>query len=496
MESFFYSVYDQINETNSNQPQNVEDVLSDIYRFEKIGCYIFYENSKVIKYASKTVGRDETIARMISKDIFDLISIKMKKIKTDYIYDIVSFQVPNYANQDIKNGMSLDSMKISHDYNSEKKYGEDIIFIKELDTGEVLILSKSLHDLRKGSQIANEFLIYVGVAIFILSSIFIFFYSKRITRSILDLNHIAKSISNLDFSKKYKVKSKDEIGLLGESINLVSDELNKAMDKLMKVNGKLKEDIERKKEIDEMRKRFISRVSHELKCPIGITKGYVEGLKYNIANDEKKRNQYYNILIDEADKMDKIVKKLLNLSNLESDVFALERSIFDISVLTNEVAKKFKPILNKKEIVTKVALDQDCFVEADYLWIEQVICNYLTNATNHVDKNKYVEIKAQIVDKSIRISVINSGGNIPKKDLENIWDRFYKVDKTRSREYGGTGLGLAIVKSIIEQHKGAYGVINNEIGVEFWFELNRFNRAGLHNYNKTIDELGQCQKAE
>lgn len=475
MESTFYSVYERINETNSNQSKTVEDLLIDMDRFEKISSYILYENSQVIKYASKIVERDETRVRMISKGLADLIFIKKNEIKAAYVYESVSFQPPNFSNKGTINGMRHDSMKRSHVYNSEKKYGEDIIFIKQLDTGEVLVLLSPLHELKKGSKIANEFLLYVGVFTLLLGSIFIFFYSKRITRSIVDLSHIVKSISDLDFSKKYKVKSKDEIGFLGESINLISDELHRAIEDLIEANGKLKEDIERKKEIDEMRKSFISSVSHELKSPIGITRGYVEGLKYNIANNEEKRDRYYNILIDEADKMDKIVKQLLSLSNLESDVFELEKSIFNISVLIDEVVEKYTPNLNEKGIVAKLIIEGDYFIEADYLRIEQVICNYLVNASNHVNKDKYIEARVQQADKKVRVSVINSGKNIPEEDIKNIWDCFYKVDKARSREYGGTGLGLSIVKSIIEHHQGAYGVVNNEIGVEFWFEVNSIN---------------------
>lgn len=472
MESTFYSLYEHINKVNSNQPEAVEDVLIYIDRFEKVGSYILHEKSSVIKYASKIMERDETRVRMISKGLADLVNNKMEEIKTGYVYAAVSFQSPSLNDNDIINSTIFDPTKKNSYYNIRNNYEEDIIFIKEMDSGEVLILVKHLDELKNGSKIASEFLLYVGIFTLILGSIFIFFYSKLITKSIVSLSKIAKSISNLDFSKKYDVQSKDEIGVLGDSINLISEELNKAMEDLMEANAKLKKDIERKKKVDKMRKDFITSISHELKSPIGITKGYVEGLKYNIANNEEKRNRYYDILIDEADKMDKMVKQLLNLSHLESEMFQLEELIFNISVLIDEVAEKYSPSMEENGIEVKVTNAADYFVKADYLRIEQVLCNYLVNAVNHVDDNKYIEVRTDVKEKKIRVSVLNSGSNIPEEDLENIWESFYKIDKARSRQYGGTGLGLSIVKSIMEHHQGEYGVINNENGVEFWFELN------------------------
>ena len=167
-----------------------------------------------------------------------------------------------------------------------------------------------------------------------------------------------------------------------------------------------------------------------------------------------------------------MVKQLLNLSHLESEMFQLEELIFNISVLIDEVVEKYSPTMEENNVEVKITNAADYFVKADYLRIEQALCNYLVNAINHVDDNKYIEVRTKIKDKKIRVSVLNSGSNIPSEDLENIWESFYKVDKARSRQYGGTGLGLSIVKSIMEHHQGGYGIINHKNCVEFWFELN------------------------
>ncbi|MCG8485711.1 MAG: ATP-binding protein [Clostridia bacterium] len=313
--------------------------------------------------------------------------------------------------------------------------------------------------------------------------------SKRLTGPIEELSNIAKSIANLDFSKRLILEKKVEIGILGDSINLISDELQEVMDDLIEANIALKKAIEQKKQIDEMRKSFISSISHELKSPIVIKRSYAEGLKYNIVNDQQEKVRYCDILIDEVEKMDKIVKQLLSLSDLESETFELEQSIFNISVLIDDVIEKFDPILNEKNIETKVITNENYMVNADYLMIEQVISNYLTNAINHIDEDKYIEVSVQAVGEKVRVSVINSGENIPEEDLKNIWESFYKVDKARSREYGGTGLGLSIVKSIMEHHQEKYSVVNRKFGVEFWFELNLINKE-YFSKNSNLKFLG------
>lgn len=160
---------------------------------------------------------------------------------------------------------------------------------------------------------------------------------------------------------------------------------------------------------------------------------------------------------------------------MESEAFELDESIFNISLLINIVVEKFAHSIKENHIEVKVNIEEDYFISADSLKMEQVVSNYFTNAINHVDENKYIEIRTKSLGEKVRVSVINSGKNIPEEDLSNIWDSFYKVDKACSREYGGTGLGLSIVKSIMEHHGEKYGVENKDFGVEFWIELDRVN---------------------
>ena len=221
-----------------------------------------------------------------------------------------------------------------------------------------------------------------------------------------------------------------------------------------------------------MRKEFLSNVSHELKTPLALIQGYAEGLQECINDDEESRDFYCEVIMDEADKMNQMVKKLLTLNQLEfgNDTLTMER--FDLTELVKGVVTSSGILLKQKEI-TVTYPEESVYVWADEFKVEEVMTNYLSNAINHADFEKHIEVTYEKKEGSVRVCVFNTGNPIPEEDLPNIWDKFYKVDKARTREYGGSGIGLSIVKAIMESHHRECGAKNRENGVEFWFELDR-----------------------
>ncbi len=348
-----------------------------------------------------------------------------------------------------------------------------LVLASTLTNGDTLILSTPLAAINESTAIANRFFLFTGLVTIVLGGIAVFLYTKRFTRPILELNGIAQGMSELDFSKKYLVESNDEIGQLGSSINSLSDQLDKAITDLTEANNKLREDIDRERQIDKMRKEFISNVSHELKTPIALIQGYAEGLKLNINENAEDRDFYCDVIMDETDKMNRLVKDLLDLSQIESGYFKLEKSVFDISKMVDYLLDKYRPILTEKELQIEVEKSENVDVHGDAGRIEQVLVNYLNNAINHVDEHKTIKITLADQANKVLVSVFNTGKNIPGESLDKIWTSFYKVDKARTRAYGGTGLGLSVVRSVLELHQNAYGVENEETGVRFWFEIDR-----------------------
>lgn len=227
-----------------------------------------------------------------------------------------------------------------------------------------------------------------------------------------------------------------------------------------------------------MRKQFISDVSHELKTPIALIQGYAEGLVDNVATDEESRKFYSEVILDEANKMDKLVKRLLELMKLEYGERKFNDKVFDLSEVINEVIRNSKVMLNEKNIKVEFKEEGPIKVYADDFYIEQVVTNYFTNAIKNiveVNGKKYISItvkKAKNPEK-LRVSVFNTGENISEEDLTRIWKRFYKVDSSRNRTNGGTGIGLSLVKAIMTQYNNSYGVKNKVDGVEFYFEINK-----------------------
>lgn len=347
----------------------------------------------------------------------------------------------------------------------------------KLENGYFLYIRIPLNSIQDSVSISNNFLLMMAGFTILIASIMVTIVSKKFTEPILELNNIAKKMSNLDFSQKYKVtNARDEINDLGRSINTMSDKLERTIKQLRNSNIELERDIEEKSKIDEMRKTFISDVSHELKTPIALIQGYSEGLLENVNNDEESRKFYAEVILDETNKMDKLVKQLLELMKLEYGKREFNNKEFNIVELEKEVIRKTNVMIEEKQAEIKFDENEDIRVFADDFYIEQVLTNYLTNAIKNVKEmygEKYIKISNEInkEENKVCIKVFNTGEQISEENLNRIWNRFYKADESRHREDGGTGIGLAFVKAIMSNYDNKYGVKNLENGVEFYFEL-------------------------
>lgn len=349
-----------------------------------------------------------------------------------------------------------------------------LLLASPLADGHILVMEAPVSSIKESVEIAKSFHIYIGIISLLIGTILAFIFSKIFTRPIVELNNVAKSMAKLDFSKKYIVKNNDEIDQLGKTINYLSDKLDTSITELNMANKKLKDDIEKERKLEKLRKEFVSSVSHELKTPIALIQGYGEGLKDSVIEDDESKDFYCDVIIDEANKMDKLVKDLLNLSQLESGYYQLQKEAFNIYDLIENITNKFNPMLDEKSINLKINFDDKKLkIYGDYSRIEQVLVNFINNAINHVDNKKIISINIRDHVEKVKIEIINTGKSISDNEIDKIWDSFYKVDKSRAREYGGTGLGLSIVKEILKLHDSDFGVVNVDGGVKFWFEMDK-----------------------
>jgi signal transduction histidine kinase len=339
----------------------------------------------------------------------------------------------------------------------------------------LLVAVSSLQPIEEASTIIREFYIYFFIFAVIVILILSFIYSNMISKPLVRLNNIASKMANLDFSSFCDVKSNDELGNLGNTLNFLSFNLDNALQDLKASNKKLQSDIERERHLDKMRKEFTAGVSHELKTPISLISGYAEGLKDGIV-DEESQDFYLDVIMDEANKMSNLVSDMLDLSQLESGTFKLSVDSFYIDKLFISLLKKHSTFMNSKNISIETNIDKDLLVSGDVTRIEQVITNFLTNAIRHTPENGVIKVTIKDMENKnnkIVIEIFNSGEPIDDDDLQNIWDKFYKIDKSRTRTDGGTGLGLSIVKNILTLHKSDFGVKNESNGVLFYFTLEK-----------------------
>lgn len=350
-----------------------------------------------------------------------------------------------------------------------------ILLYGKLDNGYSLYIRIPIAPIEESVRISNNTLIVIGIATVIISAFVASLISKRFTSPILQLNDITKKMAKLDFEQKYRINDyDDEINELGKNINTMSDKLESTIKQLRETNSELEKDIEEKSKIDEMRKQFISDVSHELKTPIALIQGYAEGLIENVNNDDESRKFYAEVILDESNKMDVLVKQLLELMKLEYGKRKFNDEEFDVVELINEVIRKCNVMLEENQIQVVFDEKKPIYAYADDFYVEQVVTNYFTNAIKHakeVNGKKQIKITIQNVKNKIRVSVFNTGDKIPEEDLTRVWGRFYKIDDSRNRENSGSGIGLSIVKAIQNNYQNEYGVQNLSNGVEFYFDI-------------------------
>lgn len=237
----------------------------------------------------------------------------------------------------------------------------------------------------------------------------------------------------MDFNAKYTSGGENEIGILGSNFNKMSEKLEHAISELKGANNALQEDIEKKEKIEEMRTEFLGNVSHELKTPIALIQGYAEGLKEGVSDDVESREFYCDVIIDEANKMNQMVKNLLTLNQLEFGNDEVEFERFDIVELVRGVIQSCDILIQQRNVKINFVMDESVYVWADEFKTEQVVRNYVSNALNHVDGENIIEIKIVKQEEKARVSVFNTGTPIREEDIKHMQDKFYKVDKAHKR---------------------------------------------------------------
>lgn len=409
--------------------------------------YDTMSNKGNIQKKIEAIDKMERLSVSIASSDYSIITTSFPKKNSDY-------RLPKEIEDLIENNNSDEIYEVIRKGDEPKK----LAYIMRTPEDKYIIITKQMKGIQESVEISNQFHIIAGLAVFIISSFFIMIFSNRFTKPIVEMSKIADDMSNLIFDKKVKVKNDDELGILGNSINILSDKLNISL-------NRLKNDIE-------FQKTLSRNMAHELKTPIGVIKGYSEGILYGVADNPEMKSKYINTIIDECDRMDNLVVEMLELSRLEARDYRLNNiDDFLVSSLMESIILRFRNKIKDENI--SLVYDTDCKLrlKANYELIDRAVSNLMSNAIKYNNEDKYIEIYIEEDEKYMKIAVYNTCEGIEDTEFENIFNPFYRLDKARTRLNGGYGLGLSIVKTIAELHYGSISVRNKEKGIEFILKL-------------------------
>lgn len=347
--------------------------------------------------------------------------------------------------------------KISYMLKVDKPKTELYVYGKLIEgTEDYLVTVTSIDPIDATTSVLQSQLIYITIIALIISSITSIFISRRLSRPIVEITETAKKLAKGNYEVEFEKGGYEEADNLADTLNFVTKELA---------------------ETDKIRKELIANVSHDLKTPLTMIKAYSEMIRDLSGNDKNKREEHLKVIIDETDRLNRLVVDMMDLSKIETGEDHLNKTRFNLNEVVENIVNSFRALnQDNKNCEFKITVPKESIVVADKIKIEQVIYNLIINAVNNTGDNKKIGVRVIIVGKRVKVEIEDNGVGIPKEKLVNIWTRYYKVDKTYGRTSNGSGLGLSIVKNILDKHKSNY-TVESEVGKgsKFSFDLERAN---------------------
>ncbi|MDG0793623.1 ATP-binding protein [Cohnella ginsengisoli] len=345
-------------------------------------------------------------------------------------------------------------------------------FVPGSGDARYLFAMTSLQPVGEAVDMLKRYIAYLAPVVLVIGLVLSWVYSRMVSRPLVRLTRSATRLSELDFAGQEEIRSKDEFGELSRRMTAMSRNLEAALAELRQANVRLKQDVEEKERSERLRKELVANISHELKTPLGIVKGFAEGLQDGVAAD--KRERYLSLIVTETDRMNALIMDMLELSRYEVRAVQLHPEAISLTSLIQKALRSFSGQLEEKGLRLEAnAIGEAWQVDADSKRIEQVLMNLLSNSIRHAAEGGKLAIEVTRPSQGkVRTTIENEGPPIAQADLERIWEQFYRIERSRDRKSGGTGLGLAIVKHILTLHGSDFGVRNTAQGVAFYFTLN------------------------
>ena len=431
-------------------------IILFLWFFQVVFINNYYEYSKTNQIKNVT----DEILQNYDNDVEYLNKLSYEE---NICIEVVKNRITIYSSNDSIRGCISSSGKYKNDFYEndleEQTYKlinpllntKSLIYAKKYNEDITIFVNASLEPLNNTIGILSNQLIIVSIIVVILSLIIGYFISKSISKPIVKMNEKAKKLANGNYDFTFDNNSNIyEIDELANTLNYAKKELA---------------------ETDELRRDLLANVSHDLKTPLTMIKGYAEMIRDLNSDNIEKRNANLNVIIEESERLNILVNDLLTLSKIQANKDVLEKEDFDIVELINTIIKRYSIYKDTEGYIFEVNTPDKVIVNADKKKIEQVIYNLINNAINYTGDDNRVIINV-LVDKNIRVEIKDTGKGIKKEDLPHIWDKYYHSKKKHKRNVIGTGIGLSIVKTILESHNFKYGVESKRNkGTTFYFEI-------------------------
>ncbi len=405
----------------------------------------------------------EEVQDVIEQIAFDgnlCVELKDTNDKRIFIYDMQSNTCIIHNNKVLITSQLMDMFKqaggkemartlTSYKYDSQRSYLIMRAITNHYGENYVLWVNSPITPVGDTIDILKSQLKIIILIMLIAGVILSFYMSDSITKRVLKISEAAQQVAKGNFAVKVDVSGDDEIAEMAKNFNYMIDEIGEA---------------------EKTRRAVFANISHDLRTPLTMIKGYSETIRDLTGDNPEKRNKQLEVIIGESDRLNMLVNDVLTFTSFNQETTELDIDSFDIADTLQKTVERYNSISVGYKIIYRGV--GSCFAVADKMRIEQVIYNLTNNAINHIGEDNLVIIKLDIGEYICRISVTDHGQGIPQEHLNNIWDRYYKVKKTERKLSKGTGLGLSIVKNIMNAHHAAYGVesVVNEY-TTFWFEL-------------------------
>ena len=408
----------------------------------------------------------------VTSDFYDLVEELERNGWEASSQSLMEFSMSNNASVDIvdEHGNSVFSVNYANMENLDLSAPSMSCSASFRQGGQTyqLFSNASLVAVSQSYDLLLKLIPFIAVVIVLISVIGAVVCSRYYSRPLVNISNVAKRMTTLDMTWKCEVNRKDEIGVLAASLNEMAQRLSSTMERLQAANEQLQQDIEREREQEKQRIDFFTAVSHELKTPIAILKGELEGLLYQVG-EYKDRDAYLRHCLKITDDMGKIVKEILMAARMGGSDFQLSCSDLDLSPMAERACRKIMGRIEDKGMDLTMDIQPEVHYRGDGRLLEMAMDNVLSNAVIYSPAGARVVVSL----KNRQFSVENSGVHLPEEDLKQIFEPFYRPDKSRNRNSGGSGLGLYITKMILEHHGIDCCMENTEAGVRFTAILSR-----------------------